>query len=309
MHLHSVTAQCTVQNFLAQRKPQPLEHVAVILTVMATVRLRRLGRELRRYREAAGLEPHTVAAQMGWDRSKISRLETAKVAKPKHGEISDLLDLYGVPSADKANLLQITLEARRRGWWTAFGDVFGDGTYPALEEDADSISTWRTQVVPGLLQIPEYARAVLSAANQAAGQADIHTWVQARMARKGLLERDGDTPRFHAVLDEAVLRRQIGGPDVMRKQISELWSASQRPNITVQVLPFCAGAHAGVDGSFVILGFPDEADPDVVYQEGLAGDVYPEGERAITRFRLAFERLTEAALPPDDSARFLAELT
>lgn len=276
---------------------------------MATVRARRLGRELRQRREYAGLTITAVAGQLGWERTKIGRLEAAQVGKPKPDEVTELLDLYGVPSPERDELIQLARDARRRGWWKAFGGVFDD-TYPGLEDEAGTIFTWRSQLIPGLLQTEPYAWAVLSASNQTAGTDDLQTWVQARMARKPLLNRLEGAPRFHAVLDEAVLRRQIGGPEVMRAQISELWAATRRPNVTIQVLPFGVGAHAGVDGSFVILGFPDEADPDVVFIEvGLAGDVYPESEQALSRFRLAAERLTEAALPPEESATFLADLT
>jgi transcriptional regulator with XRE-family HTH domain len=276
---------------------------------MATVRLRRLARDLRQYREDAGLTTITVADRLGWDRTKISRLENAKVDKPKQNEIAELLDLYGVPDKERAELLQITADARRRGWWRAFGEVFGDGTYPGLEDEAAEIFSWRSQLVPGLLQTEAYAWAVLTASNQTADKDAIHTRVQARMARRPLLSRPGDAPRFHTVLDEAVLRREIGGPDVMREQIKALAAAAHRPNITIQVLPFGAGAHAGVDGSFVMLSFPGDVDPDVVFIEiGLAGDIYPESEQAITRFRLAAERLTETALSPEESAEFLRQL-
>jgi transcriptional regulator with XRE-family HTH domain len=273
---------------------------------MATVRHRRLARELREYRENAGLKMEAVADQLGWDRSKISRLETFRV-KPKVADVEELLGLYGVTSPEHDALIKLARDIRHRGWWTAFGDVF-DGTYVGLEDEAYTIRSWRSQLVPGLLQTEDYARAVITAARPDSAE-EIHKRVRARMARRPLLSRPGDPPLFRAVLDEAVLRRQIGGPEVMRAQLSELWAASRRPNITIQVLPFSAGAHAGVDGSWVILGFEDDRDPDVVYIESPAGDVYPESTEQITRLTLAWQHLTEAAMSTEDSALFIADLT
>lgn len=275
---------------------------------MATVRARRLGRELKKHREDADLTINAVAEQLGWDRTKIGRLEGAKVAKPRPTDVTELLDLYGVPSPDRDALIQLARNARRRGWWTAFGDVFGDGTFPCLEDEAGDYYSWQNQVVPGLLQTDAYARHVLAAGDPTADPEQIHKQVQARMARKPLLSRPANAPNFHAVLDEAVLRRQVGGPDVMAGQISELVTASHRPNITIQILPFSRGAHAGATGSFVILRFPDDLDPDVVCVEGLAGVQYPESEQEINRFRVAFKRLTESALPPVESVAFLTDL-
>jgi transcriptional regulator with XRE-family HTH domain len=274
---------------------------------MATVRARRLGRELRQYRENAELTIIEAAKRLGWDRTKIGRLEGAQVGKPKPGEITELLDLYGVPSPKRDALLQLARDARRRGWWTAFGDVF-DGTFPGLEDEASDFWSWENQVVPGLLQTDAYAWAVLSAADQTGDPEQVHRRVQARMARRPLLNRPDNPPRFHSVLDEAVLRRQVGGPDVMEAQLAGLLAMTRQPNIKIQVLPFEAGAHAGVDGSFVILGFPNDADPDVVFVDLLAGGIYPESEQTVRRHRLAFKRLTEAALSPDESAGLIADL-
>ncbi|MQY04753.1 helix-turn-helix domain-containing protein [Actinomadura macrotermitis] len=273
---------------------------------MATVRHRRLARELRILRERCGLRSEAVALELGWDRSKVSRLETARV-KPKLADITELLDLYGVTSPERDALIQLAKDARQRGWWRAFGDVF-EGTYIGLESEADSIRSWQPQVVPGLLQTEDYARAILTAACPDTLERTEQR-VRARMARKPLLNRPGRPPSFHAIVDEAVLRHMVGGRDVLRAQLSELWAASQRPNITLQVMPFEAGAHPGVDGAFVILGYLEDLDPDVVYVEGQAGSVFPESTEEVTRFRLIWERLVDAALSPADSAALLVELT
>ncbi|MFI6515035.1 helix-turn-helix domain-containing protein [Spirillospora sp. NPDC050679] len=273
---------------------------------MATVRHRRLARELRRLREDAGLRPAAVARELGWDRSKISRIETART-KPREADVEGLLTLYGCAGPHREELLALARDARRRDWWTAFGDVF-DGTFVALEDEAAEIRSWQPQLVPGLLQTEEYARAVIGAA-RGCGRAETDRRVQARMARRPLLSRPEGAPRFDAVLDEAVVRRVVGGPEVMRLQIAELWAAAQRPNVTVRIVPFGAGAHAGVDGRFVLLGFARDDDPDVAYIESAAGDLYPESPEEVTRLRLAWERLRGAALSPKDSAAFLAGLS
>ncbi|WP_067484881.1 helix-turn-helix domain-containing protein [Actinomadura hibisca] len=273
---------------------------------MATVRHRRLARELRRLREGAGLRPAAVARDLGWDRSKISRIETART-KPREADVAALLAMYGCTGPHRDELLALARDARRRDWWAAFGEVF-DGTFVALEDQAAEICSWQPQTVPGLLQTEEYARAVITAA-RGCGPEEAHRHVQARMARRPLLGRPSGAPHLDVVLDEAVVRRVIGGPDVMREQLSELWAAAHRPNVTVRILPFSAGAHAGVDGRFVLLGFAHEDDPDVAYIESAAGDLYPESAEEVTRLRLAWERLRGAALSPKDSAAFLAELS
>lgn len=272
---------------------------------MATVRQRRLARALRRTREALGLKPEDIARELRWDRSKISRIETSRV-KAKPGDVAELLDLYGVTSPDRDALLNLATEANQRGWWTAFGDVF-TGSYIELEHDASLIRSWQAQLIPGLLQIEEYARAVIAAARPDENADSIEMRVKARMARRTLLGEER-APTLHVVIDEAVLRRRIGGPAVMRRQLSYLWDAAHRPNVTVQVLPFAAGAHAGVEGSFIILSFDDPADPDVPYSEGPFGDVYPESTGEQARIRLNWDRISNAALPHQESAAFIAEL-
>lgn len=149
---------------------------------MATVRQRRLARELRRLREGAGLRPAAVARELGWDRSKISRIETGRT-RPREDDVGALLDLYGCAGSDREVLLDISRETRRRNWWTSFGDVF-DGTFVALEDGAAEILSWQPQVVPGLLQTEDYARAVISAARPGCAPAEVHRRVRAQMARR-----------------------------------------------------------------------------------------------------------------------------
>lgn len=279
--------------------------------VMATVKQRRLAQTLRKYREAADLKPEAVAKELHWDRSKVSRIETVRV-KAKPADVTLLLDLYGVTEPHRAALIALSRNAAQRGWWTAFGDVFG-GSFVELENDASLIREWQAHVVPGLLQIEDYARAVITADRPGESAEGIQRRVQARMARRSLLGReDGDgrltAPDLHAVLDESVLRRIIGGPDVMRRQLSDLWASAQKPNVTIQILPFSAGAHSGVSGSFIVLSYADEDDPDVPYSEGPFGDVYPEGAADLARTNVRWDRITDAAMSPQASAELIATL-
>lgn len=275
---------------------------------MATVRQRRLARTLRQLRETAGLKPEAVALELRWDRSKVSRIETCRV-RAKTGDVGELLDLYGIASPDRDALLALANAASQRGWWTAFNDVF-TGSYVELEHDASLIREWQSQVIPGLLQTEDYARAIIGASRDTSttGISDgIERVVQARMARRTLLGRE-NAPALHVVLDEGVLQRQVGGRDVMRRQLSSLWDAAQRPNITLQILPFSAGAHAALLGSFIVLSYEDPADPDVPYSEGPFGDVYPESAGESTRTNVMWNRIVDAALSPQRSAEVIAAL-
>lgn len=266
-----------------------------------TVRLRRLARELRKLREERGLTPEAAAAQLGWSRSKVSRIETGRtMASPK--DVAAVCDLYGVGSDVRAGLIQLAKDVRQRGWWTAYADVF-TGSYIGLEDEASLICQWETQLVPGLLQTEDYARTVITTLRP---DDDVQRRVMARMARRTLLSRP-NAPELCAVVDEAVLRRPIGGSKVMYEQLEALLIASRRPNVSVHVLPYEAGAHAGLEGAFTLLSFAEEIDPDVVYVEGTAGDIYVESAEQVERCKLAFERIRKSALSSDDSLQMINE--
>ncbi|WP_285775280.1 helix-turn-helix transcriptional regulator [Microtetraspora sp. NBRC 13810] len=270
-----------------------------------TVRLRRLARELRRMREDSGLTPEAAAAQLGWNRSKISRIETGRT-RASTADVAAVCDLYGVDTSVRAALIELAKEARRRGWWTAYADVF-TGSYVGLEDEASVIRQWEVQLVPGLLQTENYARAVISAGRpDPQDPDDIHKRVTGRMARRALLSRP-DAPQLCAVLDEGVVHRPIGGRDLMREQLEALLITMRRPNVTVRILPFSVGAHAGLEGTFTILSFAEDVDPDVAYVEGTAGDVYVEGSEQVERYKVAFERICDAALSPEESHGLITE--
>lgn len=273
------------------------------MTYRPTVRGRRLMRELRRLREEKGLTLQDVADRTGWSRARVSRIETGHT-RPQHGDVADLLDLYGVPSPDRDALITLAREGRQRGWWTAYADVF-TGSYVALEDEAAEIRTWDAQLIHGLLQTEDYARAVIKAGRMLDDESLIERRIAARKARQALLDRPG-APSLHAVFDEAVIRRPIGGPEVMADQLGALARATERPNVTIQVLPYEGGAHAGLDGRFTILSYPDTIDPDIAYVEGTMGDVYLESAQETEQHRVRFDRIIAAALSPEESARLLA---
>jgi transcriptional regulator with XRE-family HTH domain len=274
------------------------------MTYRPTVRGRRLARELRRLRERQGLTLQEVADRLDWSRATVSRLETGQT-RPKPNDIADLLDLYGVPSPSRDALITLAREAGQRGWWTAYADVF-TGSYVALEDEASLIRTWDTQLIHGLLQTEDYARAVITAGRMLPTAEDIERRIAARKARQALLDR-AEAPRIHLIIDEGVLRRPVGEPGVFEAQLEWLLELASRPRITIQVLPFTSGGHAGLDGRFTILSFPDPADPDIAYVEGTMGDVYLESAEAIASHGERFERIAKRSKSPEDSAHLIAE--
>lgn len=272
---------------------------------MGTVRQRRLARDLKHLRETSNLKPEQAADRIGISLSTIQRIERGATL-PKAGVLRSMLELYTTDSGARSTLTDLWHQARRRGWWIGYGDIL-DGTYVGLEDDAASVRSWQALAVPGLLQTEEYSRETLEVFRP--GDPENQRRVEARMLRRTRFNRREDPPRLHAILDEAVLRRVVGGPEVTRDQLSYLKAAARRPNITIQVVPFAAGAHPGMAGSFVLLGFTEPEDPEVAYVESRAGDLYPEDELTLAGLNIDFSRIADAALPPDESEALLAELT
>jgi transcriptional regulator with XRE-family HTH domain len=268
-----------------------------------TVRRRRLAAELRRLRDRAQLTIEDVAEKLACSSSKISRIETGHVGvSPK--DARELLRLYGVPDDQLEALVQLAKEARKRGWWHAYNEVF-TGAFVGLESDASSLRAFQALLVPGQLQTEDYMRAVIRAARPDAPQADLEKRVKARLARQQLLTGT-DPPKYWAVIDEAVLWRTVGSEKVMQTQLKRLANRAVLPHVTIQVVPFSAGAHAGMEGPFLILSFPDQTDPDVVYVDNTTTGVYLEEPAEILRYTLMFDHLRAAALSPDET---LARIT
>jgi transcriptional regulator with XRE-family HTH domain len=266
-----------------------------------TLRARRLAIELVGRREAAGLSRDEAARRLEWSTSTIFRIETGR-SRPQPRSVRDLLDLYGVTGAERDGLIQLAREARQPGWWHSFRDVLSNPyeVYIGLETGAVSIRNFEPLLVPGLLQTADYARAMIRGGPRELDRDEIERRVEVRMSRQQILLRD-DRPRLWAVIDEAVIRRIVGSPVIMTAQLRHLVGAAEQGKTTLQVIPFSAGAHAGTSGPFVILELPEPTEPDLVYVETLAGDIYLEERADVDRYTLAFERLLAAALHPDDS--------
>ncbi|HEV7450861.1 MAG TPA: helix-turn-helix transcriptional regulator [Pseudonocardiaceae bacterium] len=278
---------------------------------------RRLGAELRTLRDRSGLTIEDVAKELECSISKISRLETGQ-GIPKSRDVRDLLDRYGVTDqAHRDRLMRWVRDGQRQGWWHDYSDVLAPdpedplvpdnlSRFVALEQDASEVRSFETTVVPGLLQTEDYARAVLSTTSTADREATDRL-VELRMRRQDRLYADEDPLTVHMVLDEALLRRPIGGEQVMRAQLKRLLADAQRPNITIQVLPLSIGAHRAMDGSFVVLAFPDSDDNDLVYVEGHLGDLYLEKEHDVEVYEQIFDALVDLCLSAEQSVTFVGK--
>jgi Domain of unknown function (DUF5753)/Helix-turn-helix domain len=272
------------------------------------VRRLQLGARLRNLRMAAGVARDQAGYAIRGSESKISRMELGRVGF-KERDVVDLLKLYGIEDeAEHARLLELAREANTPGWWHAYGDVLTTWfqNYLDLEQAAELIRTYEVQFVPGLLQTDNYARAVIMLGNGITTAEDIDRRAELRMARKQLLAR-ADPPRLWAVIDEAVLQRQIGGPDVLREQIEALLEASSLRNVRLQVMPFRSGGHAATGGAFSILRFPDQELPDVVYIEHLTSALYLEKHEDVDQYAAAMGRLFIEAEHPDKTPEILRQ--
>ena len=268
-----------------------------------TVHRRQLGAELRRLREAAGLRAEDAAKALGCSHTRISRIETGKGgAVAKASDVQALCELYGVKDDRQVEMLlgMLSAVAQQRGWWEDFEAVLPSGleVYVGLETDARTERAWEPLLVHGLLQTPDYARALIQAA-RLHRPGDIDDLVRLRTTRKTLLTREHDPLELWAILDEAVLHRPVGGTEIMHTQIEHLREMAEIPTITIQVFPFGKGAHPGLSGAFSLLEF--DTDPPVVYVDSPAGNLYLEKQRDVRRFVQTFDLLRAAALDPDES--------
>ena len=276
------------------------------------VRRRKLGAELRELRASAGLTSGEAARLAGWHQSKVSRIETgASGVKP--ADVRLLLDAYAVADTQLRELLLVLAGSDEGGgrhhWWHAYRGVLPP-TYRdfiSLESQASAMSTLETSVVPGLLQTPDYARAVTRAAAGGLEDADLDALVEVRLARQDVLRSDRPLS-LSAVLDEAVLRREVGGPDVMAHQLRRLLDTAHLPQVRLQVLPFAAGAHVGVTGPFVIFSFSSTSDLDVVVLDHLTSSLYLERKEDLRAYSEAFKDLQFNALSPQDSLDYIAAI-
>jgi transcriptional regulator with XRE-family HTH domain len=273
-----------------------------------TVRLRRLAAEIKRLREAAGLTQEEVSERTGKDRSTLYRLESAQ-QRPQRATLIQLLDLYGASQEQRTELLTALREVGQLGWMqplrAELPPVYSD--YIGFESEARAVSNYESLFVPGLLQTEDYARAAIRGTLPYASTEEVETRVRARLERQALLSGD-DPRRLWAIMDEAAVRRIVGGRPVMREQLARLQETAALPNVTVQVVPYEAGAHPGMPGAFIVLEFPDPIDQSLVYTESLAGGLFLEDDLEIRRYILLFDHLRAAAARPDETVALLAEI-
>ncbi len=268
-----------------------------------------LGAQLRKLREGRGISREDAGYEIRASGSKISRMELGRVSF-KERDVADLLSMYGVKDeAERDALLGLARQANNPGWWHHFGDVMPGWfqSYLGLEAASSLIRTYEIQFVPGLLQTPEYARAVIMLGHAGATADEIDRRVELRRQRQQLLDR-AEPPQLWAVIDEAVLRRPIGGYDVMRAQIEALIEAAKKPNVRLQIIPFHAGGHAAAGGPFAILRFPEPELPDVVYVEQLTSAIYLDKRDDVDQYAIAMERVCIDAEPPANTQEILGKL-
>ncbi|MEU5168391.1 MULTISPECIES: helix-turn-helix domain-containing protein [Streptomyces] len=274
------------------------------MTAGPTTRRRQLGVELRRLRERKGLTLEDAGSRVGISKATLSRYET-KEGSVKWPAVDALCREYEASQDEHSWLIELAKGSRIQGWWRSLADPIPESMslMLTLEDEVTSEGHYACMYVPGLLQTRAYAEAVHRASEMRCTDGEIDRMVDIRMKRQELLARD-NPPHIWAVIDEAVVRRMVGGRHVMRAQLQHLATQAMEPHITVQILPFTAGAHAAAVGSFVILG-NSEPDLDVVYVDIIGGGLFMEKPQELTRYKLAFDYLRAQALDITSSSALL----
>jgi transcriptional regulator with XRE-family HTH domain len=277
-----------------------------------TVRRRRLGQELRTLREAKGLTVDQVAKELDWSPSKVSRIETTSI-KVTTVDLRALLDVYEVSEKIRRDgMLELGRESRETAWWMKVNDrtpIRGFKDFIGFEAEARRILTFEPLTVPGLLQTEDYTRAILKAMYTA--DADMEQAVQQRLERQGLLTRGDEPLLYTAIIDEAALRRPVGGvrrAAVMSEQIDKILAFSERSHVTVLVVPFDNGAHAGMNGGFVILELPHPDDPNVVYVEAVSEATLLSDLESIRYYNQVFDDVQQESLGQEGTRSFLRSI-
>jgi transcriptional regulator with XRE-family HTH domain len=272
-----------------------------------TAGLRRLSVLLFDMREQAGLSKEEVSGKTGINITTLYRIETAQ-ARPQRRTLMTMLDLYGVTDQQRADALELLSDALKPGmsrpYEASLTDVYA--AYINFESEALSARHYQTSFIPGLLQTGQYAIAVIDTSMPKLEASALERRAQARLDRAAVLTKS-DPLELWVVLDEAAIRRKVGGPEVMNGQLMRLLEETKKKNVILQILPFEAGAHPGMAGSFTLLDFPNPADPELVYVEGIAGDDLIEGHTEIRRFGVIFDQLRAMALSPRDSMNLINE--
>jgi len=274
-----------------------------------TVRRRRLRYELRRLRVERSLTIEQVQDASGGDikAPSISRWETGE-RSIRPADLRLLLDIYDIQGDQRETLLTLARQARERGWWQSYASAIPAWfqVYLGLEAEAILIREYAAELIPGLLQTSAYAAAFLHAPPAPAPEDELGRRITVRMTRQERLTGD-DPPEYWAVLNEAVIRRPVGGPAIMRDQLTRLAGLAMLPHVNIQVLPFTSGEHAAMEGSFSTLGFPEPGDPGLVYMDSHAGSLYLEQPAEIDHYARILTHLTARALDPDQSMRLITQ--
>ncbi len=270
-----------------------------------TIGGRQLARELRHLRERKGMTGEQAAGTVGWEQSKISRMENAKM-RITTGEVMELCEAYEIEGDDRARLIKLARGARQRDWWHEYTSLVKKGfiDYLAFEAEAKTSMGYEAQVIPGILQTENYAKAILRGAQPRLPE-EIDRGAELRLARQKRITASDDPLNVWAVIDEAVLHRVIDSPAVMKDQLEHLLYLGELATVSIQVLPYSTGIHAAIDGPFVLLAF--ENYPDLLYIEHLMGCVYLEKPSETTRGRMVFDHLRSAALNTGESAGLIRE--
>lgn len=270
-----------------------------------TVPRRELGALLRSLRTRSGLTADQVSEHLGVSVSKVSRLETGQRGASRD-DIVRLCDLYGVGGSEREHLLELASAGKQRAWWQPLGLPYS--TYVGLEAEARTISDYGLGHVPGLLQTPDYARAVLRAVVPKWEPEIVEQRARGRLARQRVLFA-GDAPSFEAVLDESVLHRVVGSPAVMEAQLRHLQEMAALPNVTVRVIPYDSGALPSGNNKFIVLGFAQPAVSDMVFIEGLTGDLYLDEPTEVDRYKATFRRLVDLAADPAATREMISAMS
>ena len=283
-------------------------------TTGSTVPRRQLGRYLRELRNRERLTVKAAAEKLEWSEAKMWRIETGQTSL-RSLDVEAMCRIYGAPADLMEALMGLAKETKARGWWHAYGDVIPEGfdVYIGLEEAASQLAWYESELVPGLLQTEDYARTLIEADNPGFDAEEISRRVHVRMARQPLVHRATAPLQLSVVLNEGILRRPVGGPTVMSAQLARLAEVSERPNVSVRVVPFSAGLHGGMlSGPFVILRFPlngdgRESEPATVYVDGFTGALYLDKPNEVDRYAQAFDSVWAMALNESQSRTLIRQ--
>ncbi|MEU9791100.1 helix-turn-helix transcriptional regulator [Streptomyces sparsogenes] len=281
----------------------------------STVPRRQLGRYLRDLRIQARLTVRAAANKLEWSEAKMWRIESGQTSLRSH-DAEAMCKVYGASQELTEALMGLAKETKARGWWHSYGDVIplGFDLFIGLEEAASQLWWYESELVPGLLQTEDYSRAIITADNPSEDVDEIERRVRLRIRRQALLSRATDPATLMAVLNEAVLRRPVGGKKVMADQLKHLVDVGELPNVTIKVVPFAAGLHRGMlSGPFIVLRFPPngdgkETEPPTVYSDGYTGDLYLDKPDEVARYDEAFDNIWHTALNEQDSRDLLSTM-